>query len=146
MVATFREGGLLAGAEALGQGLIRAVWTDDEALSTKINPRVAHYTGQAELAEAIQEGLEAEPGRPDLAAVQEKVKKDVQEADEDAEAADRMRRLSDGTPHALTALANGLKVCLDHPILRGYGLILEGRSRLLHHLGDQLGTRASHQG
>ena len=43
----------------LGQGLVRAVWTDDEALSTKINPRVAHYTGQAELASAIQDGLEA---------------------------------------------------------------------------------------
>jgi hypothetical protein len=48
-----------SGAEVLGQGLVRAIWTDDEALSTKINPRVAHYTGQAELAEAIQDGLEA---------------------------------------------------------------------------------------
>ncbi len=36
-----------------------ANWTDDTALSTKINPRVAHYTGQAELAAAIQEGLAA---------------------------------------------------------------------------------------
>jgi hypothetical protein len=35
------------------------VWTDDTALSTKINREVAHYTGQAELAAAIQEGLEA---------------------------------------------------------------------------------------
>jgi hypothetical protein len=51
--------GTSAGAEVLGQGLVRAIWTDDEALSTKINPRVAHYTGQAELAAAIQEGLEA---------------------------------------------------------------------------------------
>src|SRR5579863_9448288 len=50
---------LVAGAEVLGQGLVRAIWTDDEALSTKINARVAHYTGQAELAEVIQEGLEA---------------------------------------------------------------------------------------
>jgi von Willebrand factor type A C-terminal domain/von Willebrand factor type A domain len=50
---------LVAGDEILGQGLVRAIWTEDEALSTKINPRVAHYTGQAELAEAIQEGLEA---------------------------------------------------------------------------------------
>jgi VWA domain-containing protein len=48
-----------AGQQVLGQGLIRATWTDDEALSTRINSRVAHYTGQAELAEAIQEGLEA---------------------------------------------------------------------------------------
>src|SRR5579859_3453768 len=50
---------LIAGTEVLGQGLVRAIWTDDEALSTKINGRVAHYTGQAELANAIQEGLEA---------------------------------------------------------------------------------------
>jgi len=46
-------------AETLGQGLVRAVWTDDAALSTKMNRQVAHYTGQAELADAIQEGLEA---------------------------------------------------------------------------------------
>ncbi|WP_103501303.1 MULTISPECIES: VWA domain-containing protein [unclassified Streptomyces] len=43
---------------ALGQGLIRAVWTDDTAVSTRMSPQVAHYTGQAELAEAIQDGLE----------------------------------------------------------------------------------------
>jgi len=48
-----------AGQQVLGQGLIRVTWTDDEALSTRINSRVAHYTGQAELAVAIQEGLEA---------------------------------------------------------------------------------------
>jgi hypothetical protein len=43
----------------LAQGLVRAVWTDDAGLSTRINPAVAHYTGQAELAEVIQDGLEA---------------------------------------------------------------------------------------
>ena len=48
-----------SGAEVLAMGKILAKWTDDEALSTKINPRVAHYTGQAELAAAIQDGLEA---------------------------------------------------------------------------------------
>ena len=48
-----------SGDQVLGQGLIRATWTEDEALSTRINPRIAHYTGQAELAAAIQEGLEA---------------------------------------------------------------------------------------
>jgi von Willebrand factor type A C-terminal domain/von Willebrand factor type A domain len=50
---------LVVGADVVGQGLVRAVWTDDEALSTRINANVAHYTGQAELAQAIQEGLEA---------------------------------------------------------------------------------------
>jgi hypothetical protein len=50
---------LIVGAEIAGQGLVRAIWTDDEALSTRINSQVAHYTGQAELAQAIQDGLEA---------------------------------------------------------------------------------------
>ncbi|MCC9306335.1 VWA domain-containing protein [Kitasatospora sp. RB6PN24] len=45
--------------EVLAQGLVRAVWTDDLASSTRISPQVAHYTGQAELASSIQEGLEA---------------------------------------------------------------------------------------
>lgn len=43
----------------LGQGRVLAEWTHDEALSTRINREVAHYTGQGELAEAIQEGLAA---------------------------------------------------------------------------------------
>ena len=50
---------LLVDSQLLGQGLIRAVWTGEEALSTRISPQVAHFTGQAELAQAIQEGLEA---------------------------------------------------------------------------------------
>ncbi|MGA5324379.1 vWA domain-containing protein [Streptomyces seoulensis] len=40
------------------QGLVRAVWTDDMAASTSLNSQVAHYTGQAELAQAIREGLD----------------------------------------------------------------------------------------
>ncbi|MEW2548225.1 VWA domain-containing protein [Streptomyces sp. NPDC047002] len=48
-----------AAPEVLSQGLVRAVWTDDMAASTAINPQVAHYTGQAELAQAIQQGLDA---------------------------------------------------------------------------------------
>ncbi len=52
-------GGDGAEDKVLGKGKILAVWTDDEALSAKINREVAHYTGQAELADAIQEGLEA---------------------------------------------------------------------------------------
>jgi hypothetical protein len=46
-------------AQNLGaQGLVRAVWTDDMVASTSINPQVAHYTGQAELAQAIQQGID----------------------------------------------------------------------------------------
>ncbi len=56
------------GQQVLGQGLVRVTWTDDEALSTRINARVAGYTGQAELASAIAEGLEANKrGDVDLA-------------------------------------------------------------------------------
>jgi len=51
--------GLVVDGQAVSQALIKAVWTDDEQLSTRINREVAHYSGQAELAELIQEGLEA---------------------------------------------------------------------------------------
>ena len=50
---------LVEGDQILSQGLIKAIWTDDQRLSTRINREVAHYTGQAELAECIQDGLEA---------------------------------------------------------------------------------------
>jgi VWA domain-containing protein len=43
----------------VSQGLVKARWSGDDALTTRIDPAVAHYTGQAELAEAIQEGLAA---------------------------------------------------------------------------------------
>jgi len=45
--------------EVVSQGLVKARWSSDDALTTRIDPAVAHYTGQAELAEAIQEGLAA---------------------------------------------------------------------------------------
>jgi hypothetical protein len=50
---------LVVGGAPQAQSLVLATWTDDTALSTKINQRVAHYTGQAELASVIQEGLAA---------------------------------------------------------------------------------------
>ncbi|WP_030911712.1 VWA domain-containing protein [Streptomyces sp. NRRL F-5126] len=55
-------------AEVLAQGLVRAVWTDDTAASAAIDPQVAHYTGQAELARAIQQGMDArKAGEMDIA-------------------------------------------------------------------------------
>jgi von Willebrand factor type A C-terminal domain/von Willebrand factor type A domain len=51
--------GLVVDGQVITQALVRAIWTEDAELSTRINPEVAHYTGQAELADAIQEGLEA---------------------------------------------------------------------------------------
>ncbi len=51
--------GVVVDGSVHAKGLVRALWTDEEALSTRIDPQVAHYTGQAELAQAIQEGLQA---------------------------------------------------------------------------------------
>jgi hypothetical protein len=50
---------LVEGDEIRARALVRAVWTDDERQSTRIDKHVAHFTGQAELADCIQEGLEA---------------------------------------------------------------------------------------
>ncbi len=50
---------VVAGDETLGEGLVKAMWTTDTALSAQISSRVAHYTGQAELAQAVQDGLAA---------------------------------------------------------------------------------------
>jgi hypothetical protein len=54
--------------QVVTQSLVKAIWTDDEALSTRISPQVAHYTGQAELAQVIQEGLEARKAGDDATA------------------------------------------------------------------------------
>lgn len=53
---------LLVGAHGetkAAEGQVLAVWTDDEARSAIIDREVAHYTGQGELAQVIQEGLSA---------------------------------------------------------------------------------------
>ena len=50
---------LVSAGQVLTERLVLARWTDDEELSTRINRQVAHYTGQAELASAIQDGLKA---------------------------------------------------------------------------------------
>jgi hypothetical protein len=50
---------LAVGDIVVAQGLVKAMWSSDDTLTTRINPEVAHYTGQTELADAIQEGLAA---------------------------------------------------------------------------------------
>ena len=50
---------LVVGGDVVTQGLVKATWSGDESLTTKIDQQVAHYTGQTELAQAIQEGLAA---------------------------------------------------------------------------------------
>jgi hypothetical protein len=50
---------VIVDGEVVARSQIRAVWTDDLAASTRISPHVAHYTGQAELASSIADGLAA---------------------------------------------------------------------------------------
>lgn len=50
---------LVIGEHIQTQGLIKAKWSSDDSLTARINPEVAHYTGQTELAAAIQDGLAA---------------------------------------------------------------------------------------
>ncbi|WP_289018427.1 VWA domain-containing protein [uncultured Ornithinimicrobium sp.] len=50
---------LAVAGEVRAQGLVKARWSDDSLLTAQISPEVAHYTGQTELASAIQEGLRA---------------------------------------------------------------------------------------
>ena len=50
---------LAVGDTVVAQGLVKAMWSNDDTLTTRINPEVAHYTGQTELADAIQQGLAA---------------------------------------------------------------------------------------
>jgi hypothetical protein len=59
---------LVVNAQVQASGLVRATWSDDATLTTRINPAVAHYTGQAELASVIQDGLAAKAAGDDTTA------------------------------------------------------------------------------
>ncbi len=48
-----------AGEATSPGGNVAVTWSEDAGLTTRIDAQVAHYTGQAEKARAIQEGLEA---------------------------------------------------------------------------------------
>jgi hypothetical protein len=50
---------LVSHDQTLAERLVLARWTDDIALSTKINPQVAHYTGQEEMASLLRDGVAA---------------------------------------------------------------------------------------
>jgi len=59
---------LSLGGDPVAQGLVKAKWSNDDSLTTRIDPAVAAYTGQAELATTIQEGLAAKAaGQDDIA-------------------------------------------------------------------------------
>ena len=66
----------------------------------------------------LTDGLKAEPARPDLKAMLEKIQKDIAEAGQRCDDAISMRRFPKGAVHALTAIEMGQKLCADHPRLR----------------------------
>jgi hypothetical protein len=87
---------LAVGAELLTQGLVKAKWSADTNLTAQINPEVAHYTGQAELAQVIQEGLAAKAAGDERTATT-KLGRAVQLATEsgNAEATAKLRKVVD---------------------------------------------------
>lgn len=50
---------LVMGDDVVGRQLVKATWTDDVELSTKINRQVALFTNQEELAACVEQGLRA---------------------------------------------------------------------------------------
>ena len=52
----------------VAKSLVKATWSADANLTTRIDPAVAHYTGQAQLADAIQKGLAAKAAGDDRTA------------------------------------------------------------------------------
>ncbi|MCR6690177.1 VWA domain-containing protein [Cellulomonas sp.] len=85
---------LAVGGQVLSSGLVKARWSDDDALTARLSPEVAHYTGQAELASVIQEGLAAKAAG-DEATATVKLGRAVQLAQEtgNEEATSRLRRV-----------------------------------------------------
>jgi mono/diheme cytochrome c family protein len=95
--------------EAIGQ----RVATVTRAVANCRQAAALHRTQEA--AQHAKLGLEAEPTRPELLAMQAKVQKDLAEAEDRWKDADRMRKVPRGEVHALTALERGLKLSVDHP-------------------------------
>jgi hypothetical protein len=62
---------LLVDGEVASQSLVKATWTNDVVEATRLHPRVAHYTDQVELADAIAQGLSARE-RGDVATATQK--------------------------------------------------------------------------
>ncbi|MCF4119740.1 VWA domain-containing protein [Antribacter sp. KLBMP9083] len=85
---------LALGTEVVASALVKAKWSDDHSLTTRISPEVAHYTGQAELASVIQEGLAAKAAG-DEATATVKLGRAVQLAAEtgNEEATSRLRKI-----------------------------------------------------
>jgi hypothetical protein len=85
--------------QTAGQALIRAIWTDEVDLSTRINGRVAQATGEEELASAIDEGIQAlNEGDKDTAAVKFGRAKQLADDAGDREKSDMLSKLVEEDP------------------------------------------------
>lgn len=111
---------IVIGDQVMGQGLVKAKWSADDSLTTRIDAQVAHYTGQAELATAIQEGLAAKAvGNEELATT--KLGRAVQLAAETGndEATAKLRKVVEvhdadtGTVRLKRAVAKADEMALD---------------------------------
>ena len=78
------------------QGLVKAIWSQNDSLTAQINSEVAPYTGQTELAQTIQEGLAARKAG-DLSTATARLGRAVQLADQTGndEAAEKLSRVVD---------------------------------------------------
>lgn len=87
---------LMVGGQLVTQGLVKAKWSGDAGLTAQISPEVAHFTGQTELATAIQQGLAAKAMGDDMTATS-RLGRAVQLAAQtgDEAATDRLRRVVD---------------------------------------------------
>lgn len=115
-----RLAAVVPGAQAAPTKLSREDISKRVAISNRAVARCRQAMALRRMVEAskcIEEGLVAEPSRPELKALQARVEKEIKNAEESYEAANRMRRFEKGAIHALTALDRGLKYCADHPRL-----------------------------
>ncbi|HWI43746.1 MAG TPA: VWA domain-containing protein [Nocardioides sp.] len=87
---------LALGDDVVTQGLVKATWSGNSELTARIDQQVAHYTGQAELAQMIQEGLAAKAAG-DEATATTKLGRAVQLAAETGndEATSKLRKVVD---------------------------------------------------
>ena len=82
--------------QVVTNSLVKALWSDNDALTTRISPEVAHYTGQTELAEAIRAGLAARSsGDEETARIRLGRAVQLAEATGNDEATSRLRKVVD---------------------------------------------------
>lgn len=111
---------LALGDDVVTQGLVKATWSNNSELTAKIDKQVAHYTGQTELAAAIQEGLAAKAAG-DEATATTKLGRAVQLAAEtgNEEATSKLRKVveieseADGTVRLKRAVDKADEMALD---------------------------------